>query len=136
MDDGKSWYSAWTFHIIKKIYYKGRGLGRGGCQIDPGQRLVDSQVGSCWHFFGPFFRVLFLTSFLEVFSSILERFWRPKWVPNSSFGHIFGMLFWHPHFGVNFRCIFVLFSMLNFLKIVIFPGKNAYFQGFAFLALA
>ena len=107
MDDGKSWYSAWTFHVRKKIY-KGRGLGRGGCHVDPGQRLVDSQVGSCWHFFGPFFRVLILTSFLEVFSSILERFWRPKWLPKSIFGEVFVMFFGHLHFDA-FLVKFLMF---------------------------
>ena len=31
-------------------------------------------LGSCWHFFGSFFQVFFLTSSLQVFSSILVGF--------------------------------------------------------------
>ena len=102
VDDGKSWYSAWTFHVIKKYIYKGRGLGRGGWQIDPDYWLVDFHVGFMLALFCLFFSSLFFNIVFTSFFFDFGGFWRPKWLPKSIFGEVFGMLFGHPHFGAIF----------------------------------
>ena len=58
MDDGKR-SDALGVSLALPCLYKGRGLGRGSCQVDPDKRLVDFFIGVMLALFSHFFRVLF-----------------------------------------------------------------------------
>ena len=51
-----------------------------------------------WLFFSSLFFNIVFTSFFFDFGG----FGRPKWLPKSIFGEVFGMLFGHPHLGAIF----------------------------------
>ena len=92
INDGKSWYS--EGNCIRVIYLnRGGSLREGRAKNSP-----RSEAGGFFYWghvgtFFAFFSNVFLTSIFFDFSSILEGFWRPKCVPKSIFGELFGMFF-------------------------------------------
>ena len=84
----------WEFRCRGHISLdKGRGLGRGSCQIHLDGRLVDFSSGSKLALFSTVFLNIVLTTIFRDFSSILEGFWEAWEVPKSFFCAFFGDYF-------------------------------------------
>ena len=113
---------------------KGRGLGRGSCQIDLCPRLVDFSSGSKLAFFSSVFLNIVLTTIFRDFSSILEGFWQAWEVPKSFFGAFFGDYFRSLILESFFSQFFTVFSMLESLKIVLLSRRELNFYNIVFLA--
>ena len=104
----------WEFRCRGHISLdKGRGLGRGSCQIDLDGRLVDFSSGSKLALFSSVFLNIVLNTIFIDFSSILEGFWQAWEVPKSFFCAFFGSYFRSLILESFFSRFLLFFQRLN-----------------------